>query len=150
MHARPHDIGAGQVEGTGEVGEKAGPVGGRNRDLGGVHVGSDPAGGSGPGLRRTPDEGGVGPDLVVGEGGEVGVLHGLGPLGQGRAGSGQAHAGVVGGVLVIAADGGGVLRPAPTPEQGLGGPVELAKKLALPAVPDSGTHGADVRHGQDQ
>ena len=150
MHPRPQHVGARLGQGTGEVGKEAGPVGGRNRDLGGVHVGSDPAGGGRPRLGGPADQSPVGPDLVVGEGGEVGVLHGLGPFGQGRAGSGQAHAGVKGSVLVVSADGGGIFRPAPTPEQGLGGPVELAKELALPAVPDPGTHGADIRHGQDQ
>jgi hypothetical protein len=66
-------------------------------------------------------------------------------------GLGQPHAGVIGGVLdgSGAAPGGGV-GAAAAAEHRLGGAIELAHQLALPAVPDARAHGADVGDGQHQ
>ena len=92
------------------------------------------------------------PHLLLGrEGREIGVLHLLRPDAKlrGRIASpaGQGGPGAVGlGAPRMLRRGVG---PAPA-ERGLAGGEEIAEQLALPAVPDAGTHGPDVRHGEDQ
>ena len=51
--------------------------------------------------------------------------------------------------LLVAAEVGGRIGAAAAAEHRLGGAKQLAHQLALPAVPDAGADGADVRHRED-
>jgi hypothetical protein len=95
-------------------------------------------------------QGGVIEQVVLREGAEIGVFHRRHPALGGRIDLQQRRAGGLGDALLVAQDIGGGVAAAPAPEHRLGGVVELAQQLALPAVPDPGPHGADVGDGDDQ
>ena len=81
---------------------------------------------------------------------EIGVLHHRHPRGDGGIDLDQLLTDRTGSRLLLTQDRCGGVRAASASEHGLGGGEQLAHELALPAVPDTRAHSADIGHGQDQ